>query len=116
MIFFDLCVVTAAFFLAHSMRFTGIQTFNFGYFMLFLPVVLLIWGGLLYFFGMYASFRVRPLPDIIFTIVKTAVFGFIIFGSFLYALKIQDISRSFIILAFVFAAILLIIEKTGLLL
>jgi len=116
MIFFDICVVIAAFFLAHSMRFTGIQNFNFGYLVMFLPVVLLIWGGLLYFFGMYASFRVRPLPDIIFTIVKTSVFGFIIFGSFLYALKIQDISRAFIVLAFVFAAILLIIEKTGLLL
>ncbi len=76
-----------------------------------LPVLLIIWGALLYFFGMYESFRVKKIRDILFTIFKTSVFGFIIFASYLYLFKLTYISRVLIIVVFIFSALLISAEK-----
>ena len=77
-----------------------------------LPVLLIIWGSLLFYFGMYKSSGVAKIPDALLIILKTTLFGFIIFGSYVFILKIQtDISRLFIGFTFTAAAILLSIEK-----
>src|SRR3989338_6300550 len=78
----------------------------------FLPILLLVWGFLLYFFRMYQSFRVKPLFEMYYIVFKTALTGFIIFGSITYVLKVTYVSRMFVVFAFLIASGLLCVEKT----
>ena len=77
-----------------------------------LPVFLLIWGGLLSYFGMYKSSRLRSIPESLGSILKATIMGFIIFGSYIFILRMQeDISRLLIGFTFTIAALLLCLEK-----
>jgi len=77
-----------------------------------LPVLLVIWGGLLSYFGMYKSVNVTRIPDALLIIFKTTLVGFIIFGSYVFVLRLQeDISRLFIGFTFLSAATLISLEK-----
>ena len=129
--FVDLCFVAVAFFIGYFLR---DQVFNVYPFNLFfeqflfdeklesisyyavyiglLPVILLIWGGLLSYFGMYKSSGIRSIPDILFITLKTTLAGFVLFGSYVFMLRMQeDISRLFIGLTFLLAAVFIISEK-----
>lgn len=111
MIFSDLCIMIGSFFMGYFVRnkINGIHPLNI--YILFLPLLLLIWGSLLYHLGMYESFRVKKLSEVLFIIFKTAIFGFLIFGSFTYIFKITYISRTFISLIFILAAVFIGLEK-----
>jgi len=111
MITVDLCIVAAATFLVYLCRdfLKNIHALNI-YFEL-LPVLFMIWGGLLYHFGMYRSFRVKKIPEILLIILKSAVLGFIIFGSFTYIFRLTYVSRLLIFYIFSLTAIFLSIEK-----
>lgn len=115
-LFADLCIVTASFFLGYFFRnkISGIYSLDTYAGLLF--ILLFIWGGLLHYFGMYNSFRIKRVPEILFILFKSALFGFIIFGSFIYILKIGHISRTFIILTFIFSAVFISISKISLML
>ncbi len=77
-----------------------------------LPVLLLIWGGLLSYFGMYKSSGINQVPDALLIIFKTALVGFVLFGSYVFILRMQqDISRLFIGFTFFAAAVLISLEK-----
>jgi FlaA1/EpsC-like NDP-sugar epimerase len=86
-----------------------------GYYVIYiglLPVLLFIWGVLLNYFGMYKTIGLIQIPDAMLIILKTALIGFVLFGGYVFILKMQqDISRLFIGLTFLLAAILLSIEK-----
>lgn len=133
LIFIDLSLVTGSFFVGYFLRNTIIYfpTFKFlepylydeklrslEYYALYiglLPVYLFMWGGLLSYFGMYKSSNLRRVPESLGCILKAAVTGFIIFGSYIFILRMQqDISRLFIGFTFVTAAILLFFEKIAL--
>jgi|Deesub1362A_J573_1020465.scaffolds.fasta_scaffold00373_29 exopolysaccharide biosynthesis polyprenyl glycosylphosphotransferase len=78
----------------------------------FLPAFLIIWGVLLSYFGMYKSFYIRRIKEVLFIIFKTTFIGFLLFGSYIFILRMQeDISRMFIGFAFIIAAALLTAEK-----
>ncbi|MEA3369430.1 MAG: sugar transferase [Candidatus Ratteibacteria bacterium] len=111
MIFADLCIMIGSFFFGYFLRdkMNGIYPLNI--YILFLPLLLLIWGSLLYHLGMYESFRIKKLSGILFIIFKTAIFGFLIFGSFTYIFKVTYISRTFISLIFIMAAVFIGLEK-----
>jgi len=79
-----------------------------------LPILLVIWGALLYYFGMYRSFRVKRISEVLFVIFKTTLAGFILFASFTYVLKLHYISRTLIIFIFALAAALISVEKVTL--
>ncbi|MBI5739905.1 MAG: sugar transferase [Nitrospirae bacterium] len=80
-----------------------------------LPVILLIWGSLLSYFGMYKSSGVTKIPDAMLILFKTTVIGFVLFGSYVFILRMQeDISRLFIGLTFFSAAALICMEKIAL--
>ncbi len=111
MIFFDLCIVAASFFLGYSLRNQIEPIYPLSLYILFLPILLLIWGGLLYHLGMYESFRVKKIPEILFIIFKASLFGFLIFGSFTYIFKVIYVSRIFISLIFVLGAVFISLEK-----
>jgi len=111
MITIDLCLVTVAFFLGYLLRNQMDGLYPFHYYLRFLPLILLIWLELLQFFGMYNSLRLRTFPEVTLIVFKSLVVGFILFGSILYILKIQNISRTLMFSIFVITALLIILKK-----
>jgi len=127
----DLFLVTVAFFIGYFLRDTLVPIYPFNlffeqyifdenlrsisYYAIYiglLPMILLIWGGLLSYFGMYKSSGLRSIPEILFITLKTTLFGFVMFGSYVFMLRMQeDISRLFIGLTFISAAFFIILEK-----
>jgi len=77
-----------------------------------LPVLLFIWGSLLSYFGMYRSSGIRTIPANLIIIFKVAIVGFVLFGSYVFILRLQtEVSRLFIGFTFVSAAALISLEK-----
>ncbi|MBI5056289.1 MAG: sugar transferase [Nitrospirae bacterium] len=108
----DLFVVAVSFFIGYFIRtrFEGVLPLN--VYIGFLPALLFIWGTLLYYFGMYRTTGVRQISEIIIVIFKTAVLGFIIFGSYVFVLHLQEqVTRLMMGIIFIIAAVLIIIEK-----
>lgn len=111
MIFADLCVVVLSFFSGYFLR-NSIQPLKpLSVYINLLPILLIIWGGLLYLLGMYRSFRIRRALEVFFIALKAAIAGFVFFSSYVYIFKIPDISRSFIVLVFMFTVFFIILEK-----
>ena len=126
----DLCMVAVSFFIGYVIRnkVTYIYPFKFlenylydenlrsleyyAFYIGLLPVYLFMWGGLLSYFGMYKSSSLRRVTESLSIILKTTIVGFILFGSYVFILRMQeDISRLFIGFIFVTAAILIGFEK-----
>ncbi len=126
----DLSLVTGSFFIGYFLRdaitysppFTFLAPYlydehlrpieYYAFYIGLLPIFLLIWGGLLSYFGMYKSSRLRSIPESLGSIFKAAIVGFIIFGSYIFILRMQeDISRLLIGFTFTIAALLLCFEK-----
>lgn len=77
-----------------------------------IPVLLVIWASLLSYFGMYKSSGVKRIPEVLLIVFKTTLVGFILFGSYVFIMRLQeDISRLFIGFTFFSAAFLISIEK-----
>ncbi len=129
----DLCLVVASFFIGYFLRDKLIDIYpinllkeylyneklmSIGYYAVYiglLPVLLFIWGGLLSYFGMYKSSGIRTIPEALIITFKTTVLGFVLFGSYVFILRMQaDISRLFIGFTFFSAATLISLEKIGL--
>ena len=110
-IFVDLCIVTVAFFLGYFFRSQIRGLYPLSTYIGLLPILLLVWLGLLYSFGMYKSFRAKEIADIVLIVFKTTFFGFIIFTTYTYLFKLDYISRAFIVFIFIFSAILITFEK-----
>ncbi len=123
----DLCLVAVSFFIGYLLRdeilniypvsflgnyLTDENLRSIGYYAGFLPLLLVIWGVLLSYFGMYKSPGVVRMPSVLLIVFKTTIVGFIIFGSYVFILRRQeDISRLFIGFTFLSAAILISLEK-----
>ncbi len=75
------------------------------------PIFLAIWLALLHFLGMYHSFRIKEVSDILLTIWASVCIGVGIFGASAYLLKFQDFSRVFIICIFFVVGVLTSAEK-----
>ncbi len=80
-----------------------------------LPVVLLIWGVLLYTLGIYDSFRTKTGSEFVLLVARIALIGFIIMSGCIFIFndffKLSLVSRGLISLIFVYSAGFLIIEK-----
>jgi exopolysaccharide biosynthesis polyprenyl glycosylphosphotransferase len=126
----DLFLVTASFFIGYFLRdkILDINPMNllggflryeklasFSYYAVYiglLPVLVIIWGGLLTYFGMYKFSGVPRISQAFLIIFKTTLVGFIIFGSYVFILRMQeDISRLFIGFTFLSSAVLISTEK-----
>ncbi len=131
--FADLCLVTISFFIGYLLRdkIIDIPTTSFlerflwdenlrdiSYYAIYiglLPILIVIWGSLLSYFGMYKSSGIKRTPEALLIIFKTTLVGFILFGSYVFILRMQDdISRLFIGFTFLSAAVLISLEKIGL--
>ncbi len=79
-----------------------------------LPVLLIVWGALLSYFGMYKSFNII-ITESFLIILKSALTGFVLFGSYIFILKMQqEVSRLVIVFSFIFAPVLIGLEKVAL--
>ena len=79
-----------------------------------LPILLIIWGSLLSYFGMYKSFSTK-ITESFLIIFKSALTGFVLFGSYIFVLRMQQgVSRLVIIFSFLFAPVLICLEKVAL--
>lgn len=112
MIFSDLCIVLVTFFLGILLTKNLTHFYDeIGIYVVLLPTLLIMWGVLLYYFGMYNSFRTKQISDILFIVIETTFLGAGLFGSFLFITKTQSISRLQIGYSFLLAAFFISIEK-----
>ena len=111
MIFTDLCLVGTAFFLAYYARNRDEALSPIGQLSWFLILFVALWGFFLYFSGMYASFRLKKMSEVSIVIYQAAYFSFFTFAGLCYVLRIAHISRLFVLFAFVYAALFLLVEK-----
>ncbi|RJO61507.1 sugar transferase [candidate division WS5 bacterium] len=116
----DLCIVVVSFFIGYFLRAEikspGIESVlplnvSIG----LLPVLLFIWGTFLYYFGMYKTVGLRQISEVIIITCKTAVLGFVLFGSYVFVLHLQEqVTRLMIGIIFTVSAALIILEKIAL--
>ncbi|MCF6155176.1 MAG: sugar transferase [Candidatus Brocadia sp.] len=111
MIFFDLCIVVWSFFLGYFLKNKLYDIYQINSYIWLLLKLLIIWGSLLYYFGMYDSFRTKQIPDVLSILFKTALVGSILFASFIFITKMYSVSRALVIYTFLFALIFISIEK-----
>lgn len=79
-----------------------------------LPVLLIVWGALLSYFGMYKSFNII-ITEALLIVLKAALTGFVLFGSYIFILRMQhEVSRLVIVSSFIFAPLLIFLEKVAL--
>lgn len=116
----DLCIVAVSFFIGYYIR-AGIESPGIEKILPLntsiglLPVLLFIWASLLYYFGMYKTVGLRRISEVIVITCKTAVLGFVLFGSYVFVLHLQEqVTRLMIGIIFTVASVLIIIEKIAL--
>lgn len=73
--------------------------------------LLLVWGACLSYGGMYESFRMKKVGEVIFIVYQTVYIGFFVFAGICYMFHIEHVSRALVILTFLFSAIFIIIQK-----
>ncbi len=108
----DFFLLGASFFFGYLIRFSSYPLlFSLAHYIWILPFFAFIWVFLFFIFGGYTSFRGKSYVEILFTILKVSIIGFLAFGSVTYVLKFEGISRAFIILIFFVAACVIGLEK-----
>jgi exopolysaccharide biosynthesis polyprenyl glycosylphosphotransferase len=126
----DLCLVAASFFIGYYLRDKSINIYPINYlekylydenlrdisyyaiYIGLLPILLVIWGSLLSYFGMYKFSGIVRISDALLIVFKTTLVGFVLFGSYIFILRMQeDVSRLFIGFTFIVAGSLISCEK-----
>lgn len=112
----DCLLISGSFFLAYYIRkhLDGLFFANLYFIKVYiwiLPVVVILWIWALYAMGMYESFRLKRIRTILWTILKSSFLSFFIFGAVSYVFKIENISRSFVVIFFLIAVVLMMLEK-----
>src|SRR5262245_14025668 len=111
----DMLLIAVSFHIAYSIReqFEGLYFFKTYYWLI--PFLVLTWTVSLYILGMYQSFRLRRLGQVLSIILRAGFTVFIVFGCVTYLFKISYISRTLIAAVFLVTIVLLTIEKVILL-
>lgn len=78
-------------------------------FILIVPV----WSMTLYLNGIYGSMRIRPIVEIIFVVLKSALFTAIAFAFFVFIFKLEYISRIFFLIFMMLSAFTVAAAKIG---
>jgi exopolysaccharide biosynthesis polyprenyl glycosylphosphotransferase len=125
-IFADLCLITLALFTGYFLRifiyseYPLISTIEMlplappVFYLNMLPVLLLCWWGILSYLGMYKSCYVG-VRESLSIILRSAFLCFVLFGSYIFILKMQnEVSRLVIGFTFILSVLLLGIQKAAL--
>lgn len=76
-----------------------------------LLIVLPIWLGTLHIMGAYRELRVKSFRQIAWIVLKTSMISLLVFGSFVFLLKLHYVSRTFMVLFFLLSFSLLALER-----
>ena len=109
----DLCIIAGAFYMGYFLQAKN-DIYIFARYRGLLPVFVIIWGLMLYFFDMYNSFRLKSMLEVVSIIFKTAVFSLIFFISFIFMFNLAYVNRHIIMLSVICAAAFLLVEKIAL--
>ncbi len=83
-------------------------------YIVFFPLVILVWVSLLYFLGMYRLFKTKRIRGILFIIFKAAVIGNILWVSYMYVFDIHYVTVRFMFFTFFITAVFITTEKLAL--
>jgi exopolysaccharide biosynthesis polyprenyl glycosylphosphotransferase len=113
----DLAFVCLSFFVAYPLisRFKGNLSQSQHYYIL-IPVLLLVWGICLDSYGMYRSLRTKSLLETYFILFKAGLTAFMVVPSIAYLMHLSSVSRLLVVAIFAVSCVLIVIEKTILLL
>lgn len=122
----DMAVIIAAFFCAYYFR-QYIRTFyrfdlfpgrevlapmpSLENYLWLLLIILPLWIGMLHMMGAYSELRIKAYRRIVWTILKASALSLLFFGSIVFLLKLQYVSRSFMALFFLLSVGLLAVER-----
>jgi exopolysaccharide biosynthesis polyprenyl glycosylphosphotransferase len=112
MIIVDMVIAAAAFGLAYAVRDNAEGLYFFSSYLWIIPFLSLAWGAFLYFLGMYNSFRLKSMLEVLSILLRAGGVVFLLFGCITYLFKIGYVSRSLIGYAFGFTLVFLTLEKT----
>ncbi len=77
-----------------------------------LLIILPVWLGMLHIVGAYHQMRTKSARQVSWIILQANVLGFLLFGASVFLLRVQYVSRSFMILFFLLGFILLSCERS----
>lgn len=83
----------------------------FRYYILLIGIVIPLWIGCLSHFGMYQTMREKRFRDLFWTVFNASFLSIIIFSAISFLLKLELLSRTFIVMFFLGTVLLLLIEK-----
>lgn len=114
-ILFDMVLIAVSFLIAYVIRdqYEGLYFFSSYYWLV--PFLAFTWTVTLYILGMYQSFRLRRLGEVLSIVLRSGVIVFVVFVCVTYLFKITYISRSLIAAVFLVTTCLLTLEKVVLL-
>jgi len=126
-LFFDASIIAVAFFVAYFLRkyfqaFYKLDIFPSksilaGYtstlseYLVILFLVIPLWCLIFYLSGMYASLRTRKLFEIVWIVLRSSFISILVFGAFVFLLKLEFVSRLFFAIFFIISFIFILLEK-----
>jgi len=110
-IIIDMMIAAVAFALAYMVRDRVEGLYFFSSYLWILPFLSIAWGVFLYVLGMYASFRLKSILEVLSILFRAGGMVFLLFGCVTYLFKIGYVSRSLIGYAFLFTIVLIAVEK-----
>jgi len=99
----DLILIVTAFFLSYWIRdrFLSVpygKLVPIDAYLWLLLLILPTWSFLMYYFGLYASFRTKPLWAEPLAILKVVLLGTLLVGATIFVFKLHDLSRLFVVI------------------
>jgi exopolysaccharide biosynthesis polyprenyl glycosylphosphotransferase len=94
----DVGILVATFFLGYFLRYQITPIYSLHFYVVILPLYVLSWIIFLWQFGIYNSFRLKKINELIFKIFQAMVCAFLTITALIYLFKIEGISRLLIVL------------------
>ncbi|MBF0485066.1 MAG: sugar transferase [Candidatus Omnitrophica bacterium] len=111
MILVDLVIVYWSFLLAYAWRLTSDVYYPLSAYSWPFLYLVIIWAACLFYLGMYESFRLKRIRDILLIIYQTFTIGFFLFTAVCYLARTVHVARALTLVTFGLAAIFIAAEK-----
>lgn len=96
----DAVLLAAAFLVGYYLRYQINPIYSLHFYVVILPLYVLSWIVFLVQFGVYNSFRLKKLNQMILEIIKAMACGFLTVAAIMYCFKIEGISRLLMLLIY----------------
>jgi exopolysaccharide biosynthesis polyprenyl glycosylphosphotransferase len=116
MMFSDLAIAAGSFLLGYFLRGRLDGLYDLGRYGWIFILFVFSWAFFLYALGVYNSFRLRPVSEVVFAVVKSGALSFLLFTGINYIFQLSYVSRLFILLIYAISVSAFIAEKIFLIL